>query len=86
MSWFMPEEKPCRVCEVLKTQVEFLKNENARLVLEKAAERAEYKRAMDVLLVKESLPIVGQGARNEERFDPSKMLAYMEEEVSVEKK
>lgn len=70
-----------------KEQIAYLKDEIQRLIKEREVERQEYKRAIDVLLQQKQLPMIGQGvAPTSEPFNPMKMLAYMEEEVPVERK
>ncbi len=76
--------------EAYKSQIEFLKEMIHRLEQEREAERVEYKRAIDVLLYKEQLPIIGQHAapvaNTMPPLDPKALFAYMEEEVVPEKK
>ncbi len=67
--------------DAYKDEIAYLRETIKRLAQEREAERIEYKRAMDVLLVKEQLPIIGQVQTKAPDIDPMKMFAYMEEEV-----
>jgi len=61
MSLFVKHEpKECSACAVYKEQIEFMKKLVESIQRERDAERTEYKRAIDVILVREKLPIVGQ--------------------------
>jgi hypothetical protein len=85
MRWFVGIFK-CKVCEARVEQIADLKKEIERLVKEKENERAEYKRAIDVLLHEKQLPVVGQGVYNHPApVDPMAALAFMEE-AAPEKK
>lgn len=53
-------KQECEACKVYENQIEFMKKLIEALQRERDAERTEYKRAMDVILVREKLPIVGQ--------------------------
>jgi len=84
MELFAKKETVCQVCVAHLSRIEDLKLEIARLVKEKENERAEYKRAIDVLLQEKQLPIIGQGvAEKQPPFNPSEMLSFMEKEVDA---
>jgi hypothetical protein len=84
--WFMGlfgnKNQKCLVCEAHLGRINDLKVEISRLVKERDSERAEYKRAIDVILYKQQTPPIGQGvAESQTQFDPMKALAFFEEEV-----
>ncbi len=54
-------QKKCGACEAKSDIIRFLQGEVAAIRKERDSERAEYKRAMDVLLMKNDLPPLGQG-------------------------
>lgn len=54
-------EKTCEACKSKDDIIEFLKGQVDHLRKERQEERVEYKRAMDVLLMKNNLPPLGQG-------------------------
>jgi hypothetical protein len=82
MAWFVKNNQEDPLITAYKDQIAYLKATIERLTQEREAERVEYKRAMDVLLVKEQLPIVGQhNPLESQRMDVNKMLAYMDSEV-----
>ena len=72
-----------------KDQIQFLKDMIKRLEQEREAERVEYKRAIDVLLHREQLPIIGQYTSTATTAPPlvdlTKAFAFMEEEKPQEK-
>ncbi len=84
MSFFKTEE--CKVCAAHLERIADLKDTIKRLEMEREAERAEYKRAIDVILVKQNLPAVGQGASQAPGvMDPGKYFAFLDEEVRDKK-
>jgi len=54
-------EKDCKACQSKDDIIVYLKGQVDRLTAERQEERVEYKRAMDVLLMKQNLPPLGQG-------------------------
>jgi hypothetical protein len=71
----------CKVCAAHEARIADLKDQIARLTREKENERAEYKRAVDALLVKNQSPAIGQGVPNQTPFDPTNLFKMFEEEV-----
>ncbi len=70
----------CEACKVRETQIEYLKSQVERLAREKEIERAEFKRAIDALLVREKLPMIGQGSDEHKKpIDMKDLLGYMNE-------
>lgn len=75
-------DKGCEACRAYEDQISYLKNLVERLIQEKREERAEYKRAVDVILYKNEVPAIGQGYTEPTRqVDPTKMFSFFEEEV-----
>lgn len=76
---FLKQE--CEACKVYERQIEFMKGLIEALQRERDAERTEYKRAMDVILVREKLPIIGQvqtsALPNNMKMD--ELMGYFEE-------
>jgi len=70
----------CKVCAAHEARIADLKEEVARLVQERENERAEYKRAVDALLVKTDNKAIGQGT-SDNAFDPTKLFKMFDEEV-----
>ena len=54
-------DKSCDACKSKDEIIVFLKEQVNHLRKERQEERVEYKRAMDVLLMKQNLPPLGQG-------------------------
>lgn len=76
----------CRACEVYREQVKYLKDQVDRLADERAEERAEYKRAIDALLIREKLPAIGQGFEEKAKpINPTTFFKIFEEEEKSEK-
>jgi hypothetical protein len=80
MSLFKTEE--CAACKVYEQQIAFMKGLIEAIQRERDAERIEYKRAMDVILVREKLPIVGQAPSSGNTMTPDiqKLMGFFEEE------
>lgn len=70
----------CKVCAAQEARINDLKEEVARLVADRNNERAEYKRAIDALLIKNQMPAIGQGT-SDNAFDPTKLFKMFDEEV-----
>lgn len=71
----------CDACAVREKQLEYMKIQVERLTREKEIERAEYKRAIDALLVREKLPMIGQGSDEHKKpVDMKDLLGYMVEQ------
>lgn len=85
MGLFKKDEQENLLIESYKAQIHYLQHLVEQMRLEREAERAEYKRAMDVLLVKQELPIIGQGVQTMNNMSPAQMLAYMDTEVTESK-
>jgi hypothetical protein len=76
------KENTCKACLVYESQVEYLKEQVERLSRERETERAEYKRAIDALLIQHKIPAIGQGYTEAgEKLDPTKLFAFFEEET-----
>lgn len=65
--WF--DKKICEVCKAKNDMIEFLKQELTRKNKEWADERAEYKRAIDALLIKNQQVPIGQGVVTPPKVD-----------------
>lgn len=76
----------CAACAVYEEQISYLKGVIKNLTEEKAAERAEYKRAVDALLIKSESPAIGQGYTEPNRsMDPTKLFSFFNEEIEERK-
>jgi len=74
----------CKVCAAHEARIADLKEEIARLVNDKENERAEYKRAVDALLLKNQSPAIGQGFSKQtagDVFDPTRLFKMFDEET-----
>lgn len=70
----------CEACAVREKEIEYLKTQVERLAREKEIERAEYKRAIDALLTREKLPMIGQGSNEHKKpLDMKELLGFMNE-------
>lgn len=70
----------CEACAVREKQIEYLKIQVERIAHEKEIERAEYKRAIDALLSREKLPMIGQGSDEHKKpLDMNELLGFMVE-------
>lgn len=80
-------QKECGACKAKDQIILFLEKQIDHLRKERNDERAEYKRAMDVLLMKNNLPPLGQGTGLEPKqvsvADMLKDAASIFEEVPV---
>jgi len=78
-------ETDCSACKSKDDIITFLKEQVTHLRKERQEERVEYKRAMDVLLMKNDLPPLGQGSGLEPKSssvqDVLKSAASIFEEV-----
>ncbi len=83
-NWFKPKEvKPveCEACKAYKDHVFFLRSELERQALLNQDERAEYKRAMDALLLVLKAPAIGQGhVERSAPLDMKTLMGFLEEE------
>lgn len=80
------KDKKCEACKAYEDQIAYLKKMVDRLIQEKESERAEYKRAVDVILYKNAVPAIGQGyTEPAKQVDPTKMFSFFEEETKGNK-
>ena len=85
MSFFVKEPESCTTCDALKDQIVYLKKLVEQIIRERECERAEYKRAIDVILFQKQVPTIGQGyTEPNKQVDTNKLFGYLEEEIKKE--
>lgn len=85
MGFFISDPEPCQTCDALKDQIVYLKKLVEQIVKERECERAEYKRAIDVILFQKQVPTIGQGYTEPNKtVSTDKLFGYLEEEIKKE--
>lgn len=78
----------CAACAAHLEHIASLKETIERLTKERDAERSEFKRAIDALLIKNDSAPLGQGApemtlQDKMILDPAKYFAFLDEETDL---
>ena len=76
-------QKDCEACKAKDQIISFLERQIDHLRQERNDERAEYKRTVDILLIKNDLPPAGQGVGLVSKQSSLRDIASIFEEVPV---
>ena len=85
--WLTSKSESCKVCDAKNEYIRYLSKEIDRLTKTIENERSEYKRAVDRILYRESIPPIGQGVPQAYQYAPSgtqKEITSLWDEVKEE--